>query len=59
MIKSSFGENFTDKERTPAWMYTIFSQDTIKAKIEQWTKEAKEAGMTLIEYLESISPLNK
>jgi len=46
-------ENLTDKE----WMYMIFSGDMIKAKIEQWTKEAEKANMTLIEYLESISPL--
>lgn len=31
--------------------------DEIKTKTEQWTKEAEEAGMTLTEYLESISSL--
>ena len=51
-------ENLTDEEQKNLWMYMIFNQDKIKAKTEQWTKEAAEAGMTLIEYLESISPLN-
>jgi hypothetical protein len=40
------------------WMYLIFDKDKIKEKTEQWTKEAEKAGMTLTEYLESISPLN-
>ena len=47
-----------DKERDDLWMNKIFDQDKINAKTEQWTKEAEEAGMTLTEYLESISPLN-
>lgn len=40
------------------WMNEIFDKDQINAKTEQWTKEAEKAGMTLPEYLESISPLN-
>lgn len=36
----------------------IFNKDQIIEKTEQWTKEAEKAGMTLTEYLESISPLN-
>ena len=51
-------EKLTDEESNNLWMYMIFNKDTIKAKTEQWTKEAKEAGMTLTEYLESISPLD-
>lgn len=46
----------TEKEPKSDWMYAIFNQDDIKAKKEQWTKEAEEAGMTLTEYLESIKP---
>lgn len=51
-------ENLTDEERNKLWMYMIFDRDKIIEKTEQQTKEAKEAGMTLTEYLESISPLN-
>ena len=51
-------EKLTDEDRDHLWMYMIFNQDKIKAKAEQWTKEAEKAGMTLTEYLESISPLN-
>ena len=50
-------ENLTDEERNNLWMCMIFNRDKIKAKTEQWTKEAEEAGMTLTEYLETISPL--
>ena len=50
--------NLTDEEQNNLWMYMIFNKDKIIAKTEQWTKEAEEAGMTLIEYLKSISPLN-
>ena len=57
MINNIF-ENLTDEKRNNLWMYTIFNKDKIMAKTEQWTKEAEEAGMTLTEYLESISPLN-
>lgn len=57
MINNIF-ENPTDEERNNQWMYAIFNKDEIKAKTEQWTKEAEEAGMTLTEYLGSISPLN-
>ena len=51
-------ENLTDEEQKNLWMYIIFNADKIKAKTEQWTKEAKKAGMTLTEYLESINPLD-
>lgn len=57
-MEDNIFENLTDEERNNLWMYMIFNQDKIKAKTEQWTKEAEEAGMTLTEYLESISPLN-
>ena len=50
-------ENLTDEERNNLWIYMIFNQDKIKVKAEQWSKEAEEAGMTLTEYLETISPL--
>ena len=52
-------EKLTDEEQKLLWMYMIFNSDKIKEKTEQWTKEAEKAGMTLTEYLESISPLNK
>lgn len=48
-----------DKEQDRLWMHTIFNRDAITEKTEDWTKEAEKAGMTLTEYLESISPLNK
>lgn len=51
-------EKLTDEEKDHLWMYMIFNKDKIMVKIEQWTKEAEEAGMTLTEYLESINPLN-
>ena len=51
-------ENLTDEEQNNLWMYMIFNKDKIKVKTEQWTKEAEKAGMTLTEYLESISSLN-
>lgn len=57
-MRDNIFENLTDEEQTLAWMYMIFNKDKIKAKTEQWTKEAEEAGMTLTEYLESINPLN-
>lgn len=57
MVNNIF-ENLTDEEQNNLWMYMIFNKDKIKGKTEQWTKEAEEAGMTLTEYLESISPLN-
>lgn len=56
-MKDNIFEKMTEEERTLAWMYMIFNQDKIMAKTEQWTKEAEKAGMTLTEYLESISPL--
>jgi hypothetical protein len=51
-------EKLTAKEQDHLWMYMIFNRDKIIEKTEQWTKEAEKAGMTLIEYLESISPLD-
>lgn len=56
MANSIFGK-MTEEERTLAWMYMIFNKDKIIEKTEEWTKEAEKAGMTLTEYLESISPL--
>lgn len=52
-------ENMTDFERELALVYMIFNRDLIMEKAEQWTKEAEAKGMTLKEYLESISPLNE
>lgn len=52
-------ENLTDEERNNLWIYMIFNKDIIKEKTEQWTKEAEKAGITLTEYLESISPLKE
>ena len=57
-MENNIFEKMTEEERTLAWMYIIFNKDKIMAKTEQWTKEAEKAGMTLTEYLESISPLN-
>jgi hypothetical protein len=37
----------------------IFNKDKIKEKMEQWTKEAEKAGMTLTEYLKSTGPLKR
>ena len=56
-MRDNIFSNMTEEERKLAWMYKIFDKDMIKAKTEQWTKEAEQAGMTLTEYLESISPL--
>ncbi len=52
-------ENMTDLERELALVYMIFNRDLIMQKAEQWTKEAEALGMTLKEYLESISPLKE
>lgn len=52
-------ENMTDFERELALVYMIFNRDLITQKAEQWTKEAEAKGMTLKEYLESISPLKE
>ena len=49
---------FTAEEQDHLWMYMIFNRDKIIEKTEGWTKEAEERGMTLTEYLESISTLN-
>lgn len=51
-------ENLTDEEQTLVWMHMIFNKDKIIAEMERLTKEAEESGMTLTEYLDSISPLN-
>ena len=56
-MKDNIFSNMTEEERKFAWMYKIFDKDMINAMIKQWTKEAEKANMTLIEYLESISPL--
>lgn len=48
----------SDEEPKTDWMYAIFNQDEIKAKKEQWTKEAEKFGMTLLEYLESKEKLS-
>lgn len=57
-MENNIFEKLTPKEQGQLWVYMIFNKDKIKEKTEQWTKEAEEAGMTLTEYLESISPLN-
>lgn len=54
-MSNNIFEKLTDEEQNNLWMYMIFNQDMIKAKTEQWAKEAEEAGMTLTEYLESIN----
>ncbi len=51
-------EKLTAEEQVQLWMYMIFNQEKIIEKTEEWTKEAEKRGMTLTEYLESISPLN-
>lgn len=45
----------TDDDKIIILMFILFN----KNEIEQLTKEAEKAGMTLTEYLESISPQNK
>lgn len=57
-MRDNIFSKMIEEEQTLAWMYMIFNKDKIIAKTEQWTKEAEKAGMTLTEYLESISPLN-
>ena len=57
-FKDLEGFKMTDEERNKLWMFAFLYDDVIKEKTEQWTKEAEKAGMTLTEYLESISPLN-
>lgn len=51
-------EKLTAEEQDHLWMYMIFNRDKIIKKTEEWTKEAEKAGIPLIEYLESINPLN-
>lgn len=58
-MKDNIFEKLTDEEQNSLWMFMIFNKDKIKAKTEQWAKEAEAAGMTLVEYLESISPLKE
>jgi len=57
-MEDNIFEKLTAEERDHLWIYMIFNRDKIIEKTEQWTKEAEKAGMTLTEYLESISPLN-
>lgn len=57
MIDNIF-EKLTAEEQEHLWMYMIFNRDKIIEKTEQWTKEAEKRGMTLVEYLESINPLD-
>lgn len=52
-------ENLTDEEKLNLWMYAIFNRDKIMEKMEEWTKKAEEAGMTLTEYLKSTNPLKE
>lgn len=56
-MRDNIFSKMTEEERKLVWMYKIFNKDMIKTKTKQWTKEAEKAGMTLTEYLESISPL--
>ena len=57
-MKDNIFENLTEEEQRDLWIYMIFNRDRIIEKMEELTKEAEKAGMTLTEYLESISPLN-
>ena len=57
--KNDIFKNMTDEDRVNMFMFLLFNKDEILSKAKQWTKEAEEAGMTLTEYLESTSPLNK
>lgn len=50
-------EKLTAEEQTQLWMYMIFNRDAIIEKMDEWTKEAEKRGMSLNEYLKSISPL--
>lgn len=58
-MENNIFSKMTAEEQDRLWMFMIFYNDKIIEKTEQWTKEAEKAGMTLIEYLESINPLNK
>jgi hypothetical protein len=57
-MENNIFKKLTPEEQGQLLMYMIFNKDKIKEKTEQWTKEAEKRGMTLTEYLESISPLN-
>ncbi len=52
-------ERLTDEQSNLVWAFMILNRDLIMQKAEQWAKEAEAAGMTLKEYLESISPLKE
>ena len=58
-MEDNIFEKLTDEERDNLWIYMLFNRDMIITKTKEWTKEAKKRGMTLIEYLESINPLNE
>ncbi len=55
-MENNIFSKMTAEEQDRLWMFMIFYKDKIIEKTEQWAKEAEEAGMTLTEYLESISP---
>ncbi len=57
-MENNIFEKMTDEELAFVWAYMIFNKDEIIEKTEKWAKEAAKAGMTLTEYLESISQLN-
>lgn len=57
--KNDIFKNMTDEDRVNMFMFLLFNKDKILSKAKQWTKEVEEAGMTLTEYLESTSPLDK
>jgi hypothetical protein len=57
-MSNNIFERLTNEEKDQLWMYIIFNADKIKAKTEQWAKEAEKRNMTLTEYLESINPLD-
>lgn len=52
-------EKLTDEQSNLVWAFMILNRDLIMEKAEQWTKEAEALGMTLKEYLESISPFKE
>lgn len=52
-------EKLTDEQRNLVWAFMILNRDLIMEKADQWTKEAEASGMTLKEYLESISPFKE
>jgi len=52
-------EKLTDEQSNLVWAFMILNRDLVMKKAEQWTKEAESSGMTLNEYLESISPFRE